>query len=156
MTNDGYICLYTLPLCKLIRCIKAPNKNYSYVFLSDSPLPCIILLSDEENTEILVYSINGKLIYKRQEYNRILSPIIIKDLNSYDYLAYIGNNNIMILSIPDLNVDVTFDNLKEIIYICVNEDKKTLYALNQNGNEIYIIKDEVRKGGLTSSIIKLI
>ena len=72
LTNDGYICLYTLPLCNLIRAIKSPTKStkstksYSYIFLSDSPLPCIITISDDEdNSEIIVYSINGKLIFKK-------------------------------------------------------------------------------------------
>jgi WD40 repeat protein len=146
LSNDGCICLYTLPSCKLIRCIKAPPKNYSYIFLSDSPLPCIVLLSDEDNTEILVYSINGKLIFKRNEYNKILCPMIIKDIYSYDYLAYIGNDHVNILSLPKLEVEVTINNLNEINYICVSEDKKTLYAINKDGTETFIIKEEVKKG----------
>ena len=122
---DGYICLYTLPLCNLIRCIKAPSKLYSYVFLSDSPLPCIILISDEDNSEIKVYSINGKLIYNKQEYSRITNPLIIKDLNSNDYLAFIGNNNIIIMSIPNLEAEITLDNLFNINSLGISEDKKT-------------------------------
>ena len=146
LSNDGCICLYTLPSCKLIRCIKAPPKNYSYIFLSDSPLPCIVLLSDEDNTEILVYSINGKLIFKRNEYNKILCPMIIKDIYSYDYLAYIGNDHVNILNLPKLEVEVTINNLNEINYICVSEDKKTLYAINKDGTETFIIKEEMKKG----------
>ena len=145
ITNDGYICLYTLPLCNLIRCIKTPSKLYSYVFLSDSPLPCIISISDEDNSEIFVYSINGKLIFKKQEYSRISSPIILKDLNSNDFLAFIGNNNITIMSLPDLNVEVTLDNLMGINYICISEDKKTLFAISKNGNDTFIIKEEGKK-----------
>ena len=145
ITNDGYICLYSLPLCNLIRAIKAPYKLYSYMFLSDSPLPCIIAISDEDNSEIIVYSINGKLIFKKQEYNRISSPIIKKDLNSNDHLAFIGNNNIIIMSIPDLNVEVTIENLIGINSICISEDNKTLFAINKNGNDTYIIKEESKK-----------
>ena len=150
MTNDGYICLYTLPLCNLIREIKAPNKLYSYMFLSDSPLPCIIIISDEDNSEILVYSINGKLIYKKQEYIKICSPIIIKDLNSNDHLVFIGDNNITIMSIPDLNVENTVENLTGINSICVSEDNKTLFGINKNGNNTYIIKEDSKKGVLSS------
>ena len=146
LSNDGCICLYALPSCKLIRCIKAPPKNYSYIFLSDSPLPCIVLLSDDENTEILVYSINGKLIFKKNEYNKVLCPIMIKDIYSYDYLAYIGNDNVIILSLPKLEVEVTINDLIDINYICVSEDKKTLYAINKDGSETYIIKEDVKKG----------
>ena len=145
ISSDGYICLYTLPLCNLIRCIKLPSKLYSYVFLSDSPLPCVIAISDEDNSEIFVYSINGKLIYKKQEYNRILSPLIIKDLNANDYLAYIGNYNIIIMSIPDLNVEVTIGNLEGINSICISEDKKTLIAMDKNGDQNFVIKEENNK-----------
>ena len=150
MTNDGYICLYTLPLCNLIREIKAPNKLFSYMFLSDSPLPCIIIISDENNSEILVYSINGKLIYKKQEYIKICSPIIIKDLNSNDHLVFIGDNNVTIMSIPDLNVENTVENLTGINSICVSEDNKTLFGINKDGNNTYIIKEDGKKGVLSS------
>ena len=142
---DGYICLYTLPLCNLIRCIKAPSKLYSYVFLSDSPLPCIILISDEDNSEIKVYSINGKLIYNKQEYSRITNPLIIKDLNSNDYLAFIGNNNIIIMSIPNLEAEITLDNLFNINSLGISEDKKTLFALDKNGKQTFVIKEESHK-----------
>ena len=152
ITNDGYICLYTLPLCNLIRVIKAQSKLYSYIFLSDSPLPCIIAISDDDNSEISVYSINGKLIFKKQEYNRVSSPIIIKDLNSNDHLIFIGNNNITIMSLPDLNIETNFENLIGINSICISEDNKTLYAINKSGSETYIIKED-SKIKLLSSIL---
>ncbi len=152
ITNDGYICLYTLPLCNLIRVIKAQSKLYSYIFLSDSPLPCIIAISDDDNSEISVYSINGKLIFKKQEYNRVSSPIIIKDLNSNDHLIFIGNNNITIMSLPDLNIETNFENLIGINSICISEDNKTLYAINKSRNETYIIKED-SKIKLLSSIL---
>ena len=153
LSNNGYICLYTLPLCNLIRCIKAPNKLYSYAFLSDSPLPCIVLISDEGNSEILVYSINGKLIFKKQEYYRISNPIIIKDLNSNDYLAFIGNNNVVIISLPDLNVEVDIENLSEISSICISEDKKILYAVSKNGIDTYVIKEDIKKEEIKKRIL---
>ena len=143
---DGYIYLYTLPKCKLIRSIKVPTKNCSYVFLSDSPLPSIIVLSDEaENTEIFVYSINGKFRRKEQKYYKIINPILIKDLNSFDYLVYVGNENVNVISLPDLNVQRTIDHLNGIMYICPSEDNKILYALNKDGNEITFIKEETKK-----------
>ena len=156
LSNNGYICLYTLPLCNLVRCIKAPNKLYSYAFLSDSPLPCIILISDEGNSEILVYSINGKLFFKKQEYFRISNPIIIKDLNSNDYLSFVGNNNVVIMSIPDLKVEVDIENLSEINSICTSEDKKTLYAVSKNGIDTYIIKEDNKKEEIKKKILSSI
>ena len=150
LTNDGYICLYTLPLCNLIRAIKSPTKStksYSYIFLSDSPLPCIITISDDEdNSEIIVYSINGKLIFKKILNSRISSPLIIKDLCLNDHLAFIGNNNtIMIISLPDLNKEVNIEKLNNIKFICANKDYKTLYAINKNGNDTFIIREDSKR-----------
>ena len=151
MTNDGDICLYTLPLCNLIRVIKSPPKLYSYIFLSDSPLPCIITISDEDNSEIIVYSINGKLIFRKIEYSRISSPLIIKDVCSNDHLAFIGNNNtIIIMSLPDLNVEANIEKLNTINFLCISEDNKTLYAINKKGTDTYIIKEDSKKGVLSS------
>ena len=92
-----------------------------------------------------VYSINGKLIYNKQEYSRITNPLIIKDLNSNDYLAFIGNNNIIIMSIPNLEVEITLDNLFNINSLGISEDKKTLFALDKNGKQTFVIKEESHK-----------
>ena len=143
---DGYICLYTLPLCKLIRCFKVPTEKCSYVFLCDSPLPSIVVISDEENvSEIYVYSINGKFYTKKEEYFKIFSPLLIKDIDSMDYLACIGNENIYIISIPDLIVRVTIERISGVHSICFSEDNKLLYAINKRGSEVTVIKEEKQK-----------
>ena len=152
---DGYICLYTLPLCKLVRCIKVPTDNCTYVFLSDSPLPSILVISDEDNiSQIFVYSINGKLYQKKEEYFKISKPILIKDINSKDYLSCIGNENIYIISVPDLAVQATFDKLFGVYSFCFSEDKKILYALNKKGTEVTVIKEEKQKFYRSSSFMK--
>ena len=143
---DGYICLYTLPLCKLIRCFKVPTEKCSYVFLCDSPLPSIVIISDEENvSEIYVYSINGKFYTKKEEYFKISSPLIIKDIDSMDYLVCIGNESIYIISIPDLIVRVTIEKISGVHSICFSEDNKLLYAINKKGTEVTVIKEEKQK-----------
>ena len=140
---DGYINIYSFPLCKLFRCIKVPTKNCRYTFLSSSPLPSIIAICNEKaESEIFVYSINGKFLYNQKEQNSILSPNIIKDLNSNDYLVYICNSTICIRTIPNLIIQVLIEDLPGIYTIFTNDDKTTLYATNRNGNDIYIIKDE--------------
>ena len=152
---DGYICLYTLPLCKLVRCIKVPTDNCTYVFLSDSPLPSILVISDEDNiSQIFVYSINGKFYQKKEEYFKISKPILIKDINSKDYLSCIGNENIYIISVPDLAVQATFDKLFGVYSFCFSEDKKILYALNKKGTEVTVIKEEKQKFYRSSSFMK--
>ena len=145
-TVDGYINIYSLPLCKLFRCIKVPTDNLIYVFLSSSPLPSIIAISnDKKESEIFVYSINGYLILRQKEQGNIYSPIIFKDLNSNDYLAYICNNNIFIRSLPSLILQGLIEELNDIYTIFTNKDKIILYAANKSASEIYIIKHETKK-----------
>ena len=144
---DGYINLYTLPLCKLARTIKISSQNCSYSFLSSSPLPSIVIINDEANSEIIVYSINGKLIYKHQLYFKLSNPIIIKDLNSNENLAYIGKDAITILSLPKLEtlININITPKMGITTIFTSEDKKSLYCINKTGNGVYLIRDELKK-----------
>jgi hypothetical protein len=145
---DGYINLYTLPLCKLARTIKISTKKCSYAFLSSSPLPSIVVINDEtNNSEISVYSINGKFISKNQLYFQLNNPIIIKDLNANEYLGYIGKEAISILGLPNLELMANIDiNPGMGIYnIFSSIDKISLYCLNKSGSKVYVIRDEVKK-----------
>ena len=143
---DGYINIYTFPLSKLVRSIKVPTNKCDFVYLSSSPLPSIVAITEEKNiAEIFVYSINGKLLLRQKEQESISCPIIIKDLNKNDYLAYIMNDAIIIRSIPTLIRQVCIEGLKDIYAIYPNEDMKVLYAINKAGTEIYVIKDETKK-----------
>ena len=140
---DGYINIYSFPLCQLFRSIKLPTNKCKYIFLSSCPLPCIIAISKEKTeNNIYVYSINGKFLYKQIEQNIILSPNIIKDLNSNDYLVYICNDSVCIRTLPNLIIQVLIENLPGIYCIFTNIDRSILYATNRNGSEIYVIKDD--------------
>ena len=147
-TIDGYINLYTLPLCKLARTIKISTKKSSYAFLSSSPLPSIIIINDEtNNSEIIVYSLNGKQISNLQLYYQLSNPIIINDLNSNEYLSYIGKEAISIVSLPHLELIANIDiksNI-DINNMFISQDKLSLYCINESGNKAYVIRDEVKK-----------
>ena len=139
---DGYINLYTLPLCKLLRCLKVDTPFCDYVFLCASPLPSIVVIGEENKiSQIFVYSINGHLILKQQEEDIIKSPIIIKDLNSNEYLAYIINESIIIRAIPTLIRQSSIDEIPDIYAIYPSEDMRIMYAVNKAGTNIRVIKD---------------
>ena len=143
---DGYINLYTLPLSKLLRCLKVPTSNCDYVFLSSSPLPSIIAISEDNKTsEIFVYSINGNLLIRQKEPSIVTCPIIMKDLNSNEYLAYIMNESIIIRSIPTLIRQTSIDDISNIYSIFPSEDMKILYGIDKFGKQIYVIRDEIKK-----------
>ena len=127
----------------MIRCIKVSTKKCSYAFLSSSPLPSVIVINDEENnSELFVSSINGKFMFKQQEYVHLTNPILIKDINSFEYLAFVGNNSIIIRKLPNLDIQVNFDCPPGIYSICVSEDNKNIFTVDKNGKKIDLIKDE--------------
>ena len=140
---DGYVNIYSFPLCKLFRTFKIPTNNCRYIFLSSSPLPCVVAICNEKTiSEIFVYSINGKFLSRQNCQNNISCPNIIKDLNSNDYLVYICNNTVNIKSIPNLLIQVLIEDLPGIYAIFTNTERTILYATNRSGNEIYLIKDD--------------
>ena len=140
---DGYVNIYSFPLSKLYRCIHIPTKNCRYVFLSSSPLPCLVSICNEKNeSEIFVYSINGKFLTRQKGQNNISCPNIIKDLNYSDYLVYICNSSIYIKNIPNLIIQVLIEDLPGIYAIFTNIERTVLYATNRNCSEIYLIKDD--------------
>ena len=139
---DGYVNLYSYPLCKLLRSIKVPTKLCEYIFLVESPLPCIIVIGEENKvSEIFIYSINGNLRLQKKEQSLITSPIILKDLNYNEYLAYILNGKVVIRSIPEFTEQNCSNKISELYAIFPSEDMKLIYGTNKYGNQIYVIKD---------------
>ena len=113
------------------------------MFLSSSPLPSIIAITEEnKKSDIFVYSINGKCIANQAEPSILTCPIIIKDLNSNEYLAYIMNESIIIRSIPTLIRQSSIDNIGDIYSIFPSEDMKLLYGINKAGDQLYVIRDK--------------
>ena len=138
---NGYINLYTLPLCKMIRSIKLQTKKCSYSFISSSPLPSFIIINDEENnSEVHIYSINGKFILKHQEYVHIYNPLIIKDIYSFEYLVFCNKNNIVIKKLPNLDIQTNIDCQEEVYSFCFTNDNKNIFTFDTNGKKIFLIK----------------
>ena len=132
---DGFINLYTLPSCKLIHSFKLDtNNSCNNIFISDSPLPSILIICQEE---VYLYSINGHKIYYQKEYSKIINPILIKDFIKNDFLAYITNGKeISIRNVSDFTLITNIEIDREIYYLFPNENNKVLYATNKSGSEI--------------------
>ena len=77
---------------------------------------------------------------------------MFKSINSIDYLACIGDENIYILSLPDLIMQITVEKEFNAYSMCFSEDKKSLYVVNKTGTEIMVIKPEKEKNLLSRSI----
>ena len=141
---DGYINLYTLPLSRLLRTLKVDTPYCDYVFLTSSPLPSIVVIGEEkEATEIFVYSINGNFYSKQKEEGIINCPIILKNLNSEEFLAYIINDSIIIRAIPTLIRQTSIDDVPGAFSICPSEDMKILYVLDKNCQTLRVVRDEI-------------
>ena len=147
---DGIINLFTIPSFKLVRTIKIKSGDkISNAFLSTSSLPSIIVITTVNKilNEIYSYSINGKLLEYVKDLKTILNPIIIKDLYFNEYLIYISKDdrNIVIRKLPFLNLHHIISGFDNISNICISEDNKILYAVNNEDEQIYVIKDDPKQ-----------
>jgi len=151
---DGCINIYTLPLCKLVRSIKIETQKCLYAFLADSPLPCIVVICDEgEADAIYSYSINGKIISKKIEDNKINKPTVLKDAYFNSYLAYLSGNYFITVNLPQLEYVINIENLKEPYNFCANEDLSIVSVFNKNGSEVTLIRDESKKNIRASTYV---
>ena len=144
-STDGYVNLYTLPLCKLIRSIKVPidKDKCNYLFLSESSLPSIIIITeDEKNSNIYSYSINGKILNKLKCDKNIDCITKIRDLNSFEYLVYYSKSRIFLRNLPNLSLQFIIRNIIDVKSICINDDISVIYTFNENGAKIRAIREE--------------
>jgi len=59
----------------------------SFVLLSDSPLPCIVIFSTEDKS-LWSYSINGQLLETQKDGDSLVSaPILVKDMGFNDFMV---------------------------------------------------------------------
>ena len=145
---DGFVNIYTLPTFKLVRSIKTKSKKLEYAFLSTSNLPSIIIIDIQSKyRNIYSYSINGKFLKSEKEEDTLLNPIIIKDLNFNEYMLYIckNNNSVVIRNLPFLNIQTIIQDIENISGICVSDDIKILYAISNEEEQIYVIKDDPKQ-----------
>ena len=152
---DGYVNIYILPSCKLIRIINLNPENNekicyyaNNVFVSNCPLPSITLYINKLKI-FKNYSINGTFINEINEEDGssiILSPIVFQELSYKNEFLIYGTDNgyIKIRSFPNMYLKNKILINKQ--QISVNEieislNQKYCFAWN-NDKKIYIIKDK--------------
>ena len=135
---DGYIFIHRLPNCKITNSIKIDSKNTcSYVLLCDSPLPSFLAIFKEE---VYYYSINGHLIYKKDEVSEIINPTIIRNAYQDNYLVYLVKNKyIYIRDVTDFSISNMVESVKNIHHFCIDLNLKHIYTANKNGSSIGVI-----------------
>lgn len=154
---DNYVHIYTLPKCDIINSIfiKNNNINMDYIFLSAQPLASIILYSNK-SVEFKCYNINGhdlnveqndkQLLDELKNKNckeRMISPLIFTDSQYVDYLLYVfGNQFILLRKMPlmDIIFKINFDGNELISFVNVSLNKEYIYAVDNNGKRVYLIK----------------
>ena len=169
-SKDGYIMLYILPSCQLVRAINISlsiNKlfgnqisdnfyefngdfNFIYadnIFLSSSPLPSIVIYISSKKM-FVSYTINGGLISTIQETDnteKIICSKIFKNINFEEFLIYGTNDGfVKIRSFPKMelvNSIKIYDNCS-VKVLELSTDKKCCYTWGQ-GDEIVIIVDNI-------------
>ena len=163
-SKDGYINIYLLPSCKMIRSILISSKldyNSNYenieqlkkdeflyatnIFLSSTPLPCCTIYISEKNL-FKTFSINGEFIYKEEDTESkgdIKCPIIFNNLNFNDFLIYGTTDGFVeIRSFPDMkliNSIKPFEGM-EVKVLELSPDKRFCYVWS-NRDKIAVLKD---------------
>ena len=152
---DGYVNIYLLPSCKLIRTIKLNPENNekicyyaNNVFVSYCPLPSITLYINKLKI-FKNYSINGTFINEINEEDGssiILSPIVFQEsIHKKEFLIYgTDNGYIKIRSFPNMHLKnkiLINDQHISINEIEISLNQKYCFAWN-NDKKIYIITDK--------------
>ena len=153
-SKDGFINLHILPSMKLVRTIYL-NKNINEkknnilyadnIFLSSSPLACIVLYIKSKRL-FKSFTINGVLIsevIETDDSSQIKSSVIYKNNNFQDILIYGTNNGfIKLRKLPEMTLIKSIEVFpkKEVNTICLSNDKKICYACSSD-NIIAIIKE---------------
>ena len=76
-----------------------------------------------------------------KEEESIICPLKIKDLNSYEYLIYFSNNQVIIRNLPSLSIQIIFKNISNVKNLCIKDDLTTIFCINEDGTQIQAIKN---------------
>jgi WD40 repeat protein len=140
-SNDNFVNIITMPLCKLIRSFNIKKPKFCY--LSENPLPVCLCYSDDSE-EFIVNSINGHFICKVKENNFDNIPIFFTDYKFCDYIIYLKNSFLVLRSLPYLEEKFNFSLYNDKIYyyrMDIAPNKNSIYLLDEDNKFILILKD---------------
>ena len=135
--KDNYCNLFSFPKFNLLNSYKLKENNIKNIFLSDSPLPSIILFSDDN--KLISYSINFHFLSIKSYDKKIINNVkIFKNKYLFDFIIFSSKsekfNCIEILSLP---------YFEEIKTINIKKNKKNIdiidYSLINDNNRLIIV-----------------
>ena len=113
----------------------------NYTFISNSPVPCIVSFISTKKQLITIGINNRKVLHEFVEENPILSPIIVKDGNQFDYLIYISNfKDFSVMQLPELEKVLNIQTGIELFLLSFNLSTKTIIGYNDDGSRIAMVK----------------
>ena len=98
-------------------------------------------MEKKDEKEILSYSINGEFLMSIKESKNISNVVKIKNLNSYEYLAYFVYDELKIINLPSLSTHLRINIYNyDCKFIAVNNDISTIFGISEDGTQIQTIK----------------
>ena len=147
-SDDNYINIFTLPSCKLINSFLVEKPEIA--LLSARPLPICIFYSNKKKN-LNIYGINGHLIKEMGLDNKPEFCIIYTNKYFRDYLIFANEGNILIYSLPYLEVINIIKLIEKDLYHEYdlilkyygnkNNNKENLIVCDREKQILYIIGD---------------
>jgi WD40 repeat protein len=140
---DNYVFIYTLPSLRITSSLRFDYASYipDYVFLSSSPVPCVVLYS-LTNNEFKVYDINGNYMTSlKDEHTNMISPVVYtSNINFKDYLVYINDKaETIVKSFPFMTNEnanaIRAKKVRKGRFMCLQKDGKGIIVV---GNDLSI------------------
>ena len=146
-SRNGYINLYKVPKYEMINSFRITNDDrIKYVFLSNSPLICLIAYLEYAAKFVSIAINNGKVISELVEEHDIRSPIIVKDSGFFDYLIYISNmSRVVVSQLPELTkIEIIPINF-ELSLLSFIPDFNLLLGYNKDASKTIVINWNKKK-----------
>ena len=148
--KEGYINIYTLPNCKLIRSFKLQTYT-EHIFISDSPIPCIVTFA---NQEFQSFTINGTNITINENDKTLCNNSIKENIKTFCYYRHhtwkemlvivTTNGCLQLRAFPEMKIlqnikiiNYNIDNISGLLVL----NEKLIVGFSEKG-KVYVISFE--------------